>query len=367
MTSSPAISRRVLAKGALLGAAAGLLPATAAHARPPLRLPAPTGPHPVGVRTVQLTDRSRVDPWEPALGAREVVLTVVHPARTDRGYPRAPQLTPAAARVFAELAPLAHPGLPAAGAVDWGGVLTHGHTGAPVLPGRRPVLLYTPGGGDSRTLGTVLAEDLASHGAIVVLVDHPGDATQVELPAGGMRVTVLRGEPDEATFRTMIDTRVADLRFVVDRLGGLFCAAAMDLGRVGIYGHSAGGTAAVYAAHGDHRLRAAVNLEGYLDLGPLDGFDRPLLLVRTEDFDGAARVERSWAGLAAPRLMLAGSAHWAVTDYAALVPRLQAAGLVSAATRDALVGPGDPAVAVAVLRRRLRGFFGRHLVRTGAQ
>ncbi|MEU9480955.1 hypothetical protein [Streptomyces sp. NPDC048191] len=68
--------------------------------------------------------------------------------------------------------------------MDWRAVLTHGYVGAPPLPGRRPVLVYSPGGGDSRTLGTTLAEDLASHGRVVVLVDHPGDASQVDCRPG---------------------------------------------------------------------------------------------------------------------------------------------------------------------------------------
>ncbi|MFJ9581483.1 alpha/beta hydrolase family protein [Streptomyces sp. NPDC101191] len=363
------LGRRTVARGALL-AAAGVLfsaaaapAATASNARaaalappPRLRLPAPTGPHPVGLRTVHLTDPSRTDPW--VGGARELMLTVLYPARSVRGCPRAPQLTPAAARVFAAYAPHVHPGLPEEGAVDWGAVLTHGHVDAPPLPGRRPVLLYSPGGGDSRTLGTSLAEDLASHGRVVVLVDHPGDASQVELP-GGMRTTVLYGPPDPATFRTMIDTRVADLRCVLDRLGGLSLAPVMDPDRIGAYGHSAGGTAAVYAARADARIRAVANLEGYLDLDPLDGFDRPLLLFRTDGFEDAARIERSWSGLPARRARLADAAHWAFTDYAALVPRLQAAGLVTGATRAALVGTGDPARTTAAVRRRLGAFFSR--------
>lgn len=363
MTTNPAISRRTLTKGALLGAATGLLPgrATARSNDTPLRLPAPTGRHPVGLHTVHLTDPSRTDPW--AGGVRELMLTVLYPARTVRGCPRAPQLTPAAARVFAEYAPYVHPGLPEAGTVDWGAVLTHGYVDAPPLPGRRPVLLYSPGGGDSRTLGTTLAEDLASHGRVVVLVDHPGDASQVELP-GGVRTSALSGPPDPTTFRTMIDTRVADLRFVLDRLGGLPLAPAMDPGRIGAYGHSAGGTAAVYATHDDPRVRAVANLEGYLDLRSHDGGvarDRPLLLFRTDGFDGAARVESSWSGLRASRARLARGNHWTFTDYAALVPQLHTAGLVTAATREALVGTADPASARATLSRRVGGFFGRHL------
>ncbi|MFJ9809784.1 alpha/beta hydrolase family protein [Streptomyces sp. NPDC101158] len=367
--SASVLGRRTLARGALLAAGGVLFSATAAPAatashtraaalapRPRLRLPAPTGPHPVGLRTVHLTDPSRTDPW--VGGVRELMLTVLYPARSVRGCPRAPQLTPAAARVFAAYAPRVHQGLPEEGAVDWGAVLTHGHVDAPPLPGRRPVLLYSPGGGDSRTLGTSLAEDLASHGRVVVLVDHPGDASQVELP-GGMRTTVLYGPPDPATFRTMIDTRVADLRCVLDRLGDLSLAPVMDPDRIGAYGHSAGGTAAVYAARADGRIRAVANLEGYLDLDPLDGFDRPLLLFRTDGFEDAARIERSWCGLPGRRARLADAAHWAFTDYAALVPRLQAAGLVTGATRAALVGTGDPARTTAAVRRRLGAFFSR--------
>ncbi|MFE0700451.1 acetylhydrolase [Streptomyces sp. NPDC058872] len=370
MTQLPAPSRRTVAKAALLGAAALLGPAVApaaavAPARAQegptaLRLPAPTGPHPVGLRTRVLTDRSRQDPWEP--GARRVKVSVLYPARTVRGCPRAPQLTPAEAEAFAELAPRVHPGLPAGG-VDWGAVLTHGHLDAPPLPGRRPVLFYGPGGGDSRTLGTVLAEELASHGRIVVLVDHPGDASQVELP-GGVRLTVLTGPPGPETFRAMVSTRVADLRLLLDRLGDLPLASAMDPRRIGVYGHSAGGTAAVHALATDDRIGAGVNLEGHLDLDPelMAGLDKPLLMFRTDGFREAARLTRSWAGVPARRCLLpAGSDHGVFTDYAHLVPQLQAAGLVTADTRAALIGPADPAAATAVVRHGLRSFFARRL------
>lgn len=353
-------SRRTLFRGALIGGTAALLPAALAApaaAEPALRLPlpAPTGPYPVGFRTLALTDPSRTDPW--VGGVRQVMLTVLYPAAGVRGCPRAPQLTPAEAREFAALAPWIHQGLPAEGTVDWGIVRTHGHVGAPPLPGRRPVLLHSPGGGDSRTLGSSLAEDLASHGRTVVLVDHPGDASQVELPSG-MRTTVLFGPPDPATFRTMIDTRVADLRFVLDQVPRLLPAAS----GIGIYGHSAGGTAAVYAAGTDPRVRAVANLEGYLDLDPVPDTDRPLLLFRTDGFaEGAARIDSSWAGVPGERARLRDASHWAFTDYAALVPRLQAAGLVTAQARAALVGPGDPDRTVAAVRRRVGGFFARHL------
>lgn len=213
--------RRTVTKSAVLAAAMLLAGAGRAQARPAkaepaqarhqvqpaqthtagevtVRLPAPTGPHRTGVTTLHLVDRSRRDPWEP-LPVREVMVTVFYPARTVRGYPVAPQMTEGAAKTVPHVDPLFHKELPTRG-VNWAATRTHSHTGAPALPARRPVLLYSPGGGDPRTLGTGLAEELASHGYVVVTIDHPGDASEVEFPhrmkgRKKVRTTVLRGDP----------------------------------------------------------------------------------------------------------------------------------------------------------------------------
>ncbi|MET9518476.1 alpha/beta fold hydrolase [Streptomyces sp. NPDC002994] len=383
MTSSSTPGRRSLAKGALAGAAALLLSAAPASAAPNttrrsdreaapllrLRLPAPSGPYPVGAKTLYLVDSSRNDPWMPEIGVRELMVTVLQPAIPSRDFPRAPQQTPGAAALFTNLCWRIHPQLPKAG-VDWAATLTHARAGAPPLPGRRPVLLYSPGGGDARTMGSALAVDLASHGWTVITVDHPGDASEVEFPSARpgrerVRHTVLLGPPDAATFRTMIGTRVADLRFVLD---------ALDLDRVGVYGHSAGGTAAAQALHEDRRIAAAVNLEGYLDqmdgeLLPVarQGTNRPLLLAGTDGFRDA-RLDRSWATLLAhggpaARRQLDNAHHWAFTDYAALVPQLQKAGLMTASGRAGMVGRAGPRVTVPAVRDLVRSFFARHLPR----
>ncbi|MGW5940266.1 alpha/beta hydrolase family protein [Streptomyces celluloflavus] len=402
------VTRRTVTKSAVVAAAlllAGVGGTGRARAADGLtmRLPAPTGPHRIGATTLYLVDCSRHDPWE-RIPVREVMATVCYPARTVSGHPRTPQMTEGAAELFKEIDTVFfHPGLPATG-VNWAATMTHAHQDAPAQPVRRPVLLYSPGGGDPRTLGTHVAEELASHGYVVVTIDHPGDTSEVEFPRerqgrDKVRMTVFRGDPrtDPEIFRTAIGTRVADTRFVLDQLEALAAGhspdaagrplpadlgRALDLRRVGGYGHSAGGTAMAETMYEDRRIRAAVNMEGYLDHPPKApgqegelfpvaryGVDRPLLLLGTEDFTGRQALERSWSALLAHqrghtrRRQLADAAHWVFTDYAAMAPQLQAAGLMTADSRAELVGAIDPACSVPAVRHHIRTFFDRHLPR----
>ncbi|GCD97927.1 alpha/beta hydrolase [Embleya hyalina] len=411
--AGPVIGRRGIL-GAAIPAAALLFAGGVVRARPAragsggadpsvpgrLRLPAPTGPHPVGTTTLYLVDRSRTDPWEP-IAVREVMVTVFYPARGVAGRTVAPQLTEAAAREFAVAGPLGHPQLPSTG-VDWAATRTHSRIDAPAQTTRRPVLLYSPGGGDPRGMGTGLAEELASRGYVVVTMDHPGDAAVVEFPvdlAGRDRVrwTVFRFDPrnDPTIADTMIDTRIADTRFVLDQVAVLAAGGnpdptgrplpadlhrVLDPRRVGVYGHSAGGTTAAETMAEDRRVAAAINLEGYLDHPPRvlgqvgelypiarDGADRPLLLVDTDGFPEHAALERSWSALLAhsrhpvPRRRIHSAAHAVFTDYAAIAPQLAASGRMTPAARDALVGAIAPTRSIPTVRRHVHGFFARHL------
>lgn len=351
-----------------------------------LRLPGPSGPYDVGVTTLHLVDASRVDPWKAGV-PREVMTSVYYPARDVRHYPIAPQLSPGAVEWFERIDVQVH-SLPTAN-VDWGATKTHSAVDAPAQPGRRPVLLYSPGGADPRTVGTTLAEELASRGYVVVTIDHPGETSEVEFPDGRVRWYDVPGDPrtDPAIARTMMMTRFADVRFVLDRLevlaaGGNPDAAgralprglgrALDLGRVGIYGHSAGGATAAEAMYEDRRIDAAVNLEGYLDhlsgeVFPIAraGTDRPLLLVGTDGFRDE-RFDRTWGMVLAHggpvrRTEVKNANHWVFTDYAAMAPQLEINGLLNREARTNLVGAIEPCRSIPQIRKLVRTFFDQHL------
>ncbi|MBB1152872.1 MULTISPECIES: alpha/beta hydrolase [Amycolatopsis] len=359
-----------------------------------LDLPAPTGPHQIGVTALHLVDRTRTDPWDAKLGFRELMTTVFYPAADTHGYPLAPQMTPAAAGLFSAIdVPYLHPELPRSG-VDWAATMTHAYTGAPAEPVRRPVVLYSPGFGDPRTLGTSVAEDLASHGYVVVTVDHPGETSEVELPGRMRTIKELPADPrtSPAVFRTMLTTRFADLRFTLDALESLAAGQnpdaekrtlphdlgrALDLRRVGMYGHGAGGAAATEALYEDRRVDAAADMDGYLDYLPdspgqdgellpvaAHGVHRAVLLLGTAGFRDA-RITRTWSALLAHRggctrwSQIDDAAHWALTDFGTEAPQLAAAGLMSSPDRNKLIG--TIADAETVVRDRVLSFFDQHL------
>ncbi|NUT52714.1 MAG: alpha/beta hydrolase [Saccharothrix sp.] len=369
---------------ALLGA--GLTGVAAAEPGLTPVLPAPTGPHRVGVTAVHLVDHGRTDPWSPEGGPRDVMASVYYPALDVRDRPVARQFTPGEAAVFARLAPALLRHLPTSG-VEWGATLTHAHVDAPAKPGRRPVVLYSPGLGDPRAINTGLAEELASRGYVVVSLDHPGETVVVELPGRPPRTFQLPGNPavEPKLYQDVIATRLADTGFVLDRLEALAAGdglpanlgRSLDLSRIGMYGQGLGGTIAAEAMYEDRRVDAAVNLEGFLDYHPEQpdvpgelmpvarhGVDRPLLLVGTEGFQND-RYRRAWSAVLAHgcvrQHVIADANHWALTDYAAVVPQLHAAGLMTDDGLASVVGTLDPAVSVPTVRRLVVSFFDRHL------
>ncbi|MFD8593131.1 MFS transporter [Streptomyces sp. NPDC059637] len=238
-------------------------------------LPRPTGRHAVGVTELHLVDRDRPDPW--VAGAdRELMVGVWYPARSARGYPRQPYMPPGVARHADESGSF---GLTRPGEVDWASAMTDTASAAPADDRTaRPVVLYSPGLGDSRAFGTSAAVELASRGYVVVTVDHTHECAAVEFPGGRVE---FRKPPtaDTPTRRKAIETRVHDIRFVLDRLAVLGAGGnpdagkrrlphglgrALDLERVGMYGHSAGGITAAEAMRTDSRIDAGINMDGTL-------------------------------------------------------------------------------------------------------
>ncbi|MGM9463398.1 alpha/beta hydrolase family protein [Streptomyces murinus] len=392
----PRIRRGITGLRALLACAvaalctlAAALPAGAttptgpASAAPPSHrsaLPSPTGPYPVGETTLHLVDRTRPDPWQSDRIHRELMVGVFYPATRTAHRPPAPYMLPAAATHFDRVTAndYLQLGTPT-GRADWAGVVTRVTRDAPVAPGRRgrlPVPLYSPGLGEPRTWDTTLAADLASRGYAVVTVDHTYESPEVQFPDGSLATMVAPGDPD-AFIRKALAVRVADTGFVLDRLRLLDSghpdadgqrpprglAGSLDLSRVGMFGHSMGGTAAALAMDSDRRITAGIDMDGnltYLDGSPMPvarhGLDRPFLLLGK---DGETDTGPGWRAFRAHtpgwtrQLTLRGSEHASFTDAEALLPQL---GLpASVLTGD--LGTIAPATAIRTTEAYVAAYF----------
>ncbi|KUL28056.1 alpha/beta hydrolase family protein [Actinoplanes awajinensis] len=367
------VSRRELLAAALLTSGLGLVGTAApAAARPRalsrFTLPAPTGPACLGTVALHLVDPTRTDPWVPAHPARELMVQIWYPARDTRAYPAAPWLSAGAVPHFADSF-----GLPA----DLvRATTTHARTGAPVdrRTGGHPVLLYSPGLGGDRGTSTALAEDLAGHGYVVVTIDHTHDASEVEFPDGRVEVAAIP-EIDDQVIAQVAAVRAADTRFVLDQLaainagthrltGGL--RGAVDLSRVGMFGHSLGGSTTAAVMHDDPRVRAGVNLDGTLvGAAAVAGSERPFLLLSSDHGPGAE--DPSWDTFWANQrgwkreLSLSGAAHGSFNDGVVFYP--QAAPIIGLTPEQLaeLVGTLEPQRSVAIQRAYLRAFFDQHL------
>ncbi|MGW1893051.1 alpha/beta hydrolase [Streptomyces sp. NPDC002004] len=373
-------------RSVLLAAATGFVPGGAGPLR--LVLPEPGGPFAVGTVSLRLVDTARPDPWVAARPSRELMVSLRYPARAVDAFPTAAQILPGEAAGFAALNNFS--GVPG-GRVDWSATRTHAHQGAPVdeRHGPYPVVCYSPGVLDPRSLGSTLCDDLASRGYVVVTIDHTYDASAVQFPGGRVERSVLparfaqvaQGRGDAtALLRKALSVRVADARFVLDQLPGAAqrrLLGCLDLRRIGMFGHSAGGFTAVQTMHDDPRIAAAADLDGVLahvqddhDPGHLssaaaDGLARPFLLIGKEGNDH--RTVPSWGALwrhstgRREELTLRGASHATYTDAVALLPQIARRLGLPRSTVVENIGTVPPSTAIRTTRSRLASFFGREL------
>lgn len=302
------------------------------------------------------------------------MVSVFYPAAEVERYP-------AAHYVSTELVPALEQGL----GVELPGLLTNSHTGAPVRAGGKyPVVLYSPGAGVTRLLGTGLAEGLASRGYVVVTVDHTYEAPAVEFPGG--RVVPAAPMPDNAftpeVRKNYVAARLLDIRLVLDALGRWAGGAnpdagqrelpvglgqALDMDRVGMVGHSSGGYLAVESMHDDRRIDAAVDLDGQIGVDEAfgrsvtEGTDRPVLVMTSRQIEevGDARpsLDAFWQRSTGwkRQLTMRDSAHYDFTDMPLLVPAVAQ----TAAAR--YVGPIAPERSTGLVNTYVAAMFDKFL------
>lgn len=341
----------------------------AQHTPVRLTLPEPTGPHHIGKTVLHLTDPSRREPWVPSHPFRTLMISIWYPAQDATRHPTAPYMPAASGAEFLANDTGLHPGqaeLP----------LTHAHVDAPVDRHCRkiPVVVYVTGKNATRDNTTVIDEDLASHGYIVVTIDFPYDAGEVEFPDGH----IVNAIPDSARGdgSAMLAERVADTSFVLNQLDALShgadpdtdhhpvprgLAEALDLTRIGLFGHSLGGVNVASSMYADSRFDAGMDIDGGAE-GPVvqAGLDRPFLIVDGNKSSRATLPDYQtfWTHLHRWHrdIALLGSGHDSFTDLEAFYPQLAQVLPLPTSELVHLFGTIAPARAVAWQQTYPRAF-----------
>jgi len=268
--------------------------------RSEVALPAPTGPFAVGRVIDDWVDNGSTDPLAPVSGTkRELLVWIWYPsaagpstAMVDDYLP--PQMRAAGAR--ANRAPLIWRWL----TLDPSQVHGHSLRNTDVSPRQRsyPVVIMRAGASAPVTNYSTLAEDLASHGYVVVGFDAPYRTGLVVFPDGRVfarrpennpELCLGREDQDRCADR-LLAAWTADIAFVLDRLERLNAADAsgkltgrLDLTRVGVFGHSFGGAAAALFCHEDSRCKAGIDIDGAPHGSVIQaGIDRPFMFLLSD-------------------------------------------------------------------------------------
>ena len=213
----------------------------AVDAARPLQDPNTVGPYRAGVKTLQLTDASR---------NRKLPIDVWYPVTDASGTSNTYKLDSPLGTIASIDSPARRNANPAAGA--W------------------PVIIFSHGFGGIRFQSYFLTERLATHGFVVVAMDHPGN-TLVDFAQLGN---------EQAQAQSAID-RPLDVLFTIDHLASL--NVPLDATRIATTGHSFGGWTSLEAARRDPRIDIVFSLAPGFRNGATDAFvadlARPLLFI----------------------------------------------------------------------------------------
>jgi predicted dienelactone hydrolase len=240
------------------------------------KIPAPGGEYPVGTVIHEMTDDSRKELYSGRDEARRFMIQAWYPAKLSNGNTRAPWManasvyTPAIA-TYIKLPPffLDHLAL----------VKIPAYQGASMASSqeRFPVILFSHGWNGFNAQNTGQALELASHGYVVIGIQHTYGAVVTVFPDG----TVAPNNPDalprdandpnyEAVAQVLVDQWAGDMSFVLDQLTAWNDVPQndffqkLDLERVGVYGHSTGGGAAIQFCGTDPRCKAVLGMDPFM-------------------------------------------------------------------------------------------------------
>jgi len=300
-------SRR-LARG-VFGMAGVALIAIPAVVLPVPELPLPSGPESIGTITAEIVDTSREEIYGVSPGgSRRFMAQIWYPASASEGIE--PTLWSEDWDVVAP-AMASNLGFPSWVLNHTRYTESHAQPSVPIAEGTFPVVIYSHGWTGFRTIGVNQVETLVSNGYLVIALDHTYGAVATRFDDGTVVEYDPSALPDEdevgadvyaSAAEQLVEVFAGDLIAVLDALeegeAGPLGAIAdnVDLTRIGIFGHSTGGGAAVRVCLIDERCDAVLGFDPWVEPLPDEVIkntaSRPALYMRSDGWRGTLNDSR---------------------------------------------------------------------------
>ncbi len=240
------------------------------------KIPAPGGEFQVGTVIYEMTDPSRKEKYSGRDEARHFMVQVWYPADVSNTDVRAPWM--ANADVYAP-AIATYIDLPSFFLDHLALVKIPAYAESRVADrqDRFPVIVFSHGWNGFNAQSTSQALELASHGYMVIGIQHTYGAVVTVFPDG----TVAPNNPNalprdanapnyEEVARMLVDQWAGDISFALEQ----FAASnedpssaffqKLDMDRIGVYGHSTGGGASIQFCGTDPRCKAVLGMDPFM-------------------------------------------------------------------------------------------------------
>lgn len=241
------------------------------------QVPKPGGPYPVGTMTFTLTDNSRREIYSNDPNApRRFQIQVWYPASPRSNDKLAPWMSDA--NIYAP-AISDYLGLPHFFLNHLNLVTTPAFQDAPLASSNNayPIIVFSHGWNGFRAQNTGQMLELASHGYVVIAMQHTYGAVTTVFPDGTIAPSNPAALPDgasdsiyDAAAHKLVNQWAGDIGYALDFMGTQNADAKspfynlLDINRVGVFGHSTGGGATIEFCATDARCKAGLTEDAFM-------------------------------------------------------------------------------------------------------
>lgn len=338
---------------------------------PIYEIPEPTGEHLIGTTVFEINDQDRDELYSDEL-SRRFMIQLWYPAEVIEGYEQAVWLEggrPLASALAKDNF------LPSFALNHATSILSNSYYDAPILvqSDKYPVVIISHGWRGFRTLHTDFAEELASHGYIVISIDHSYGSVATVFNSGVayLNLDALESRETNDDFQgdsnALVSTYSGDIISTIDFLEELNgneysrFLNILDLESIGLVGHSTGGGAGVLTTLTDDRVDAVFGLDSWVEpIGQLElskGISVPSVFLRSESWETGENNDYLYTLFRNSQYMemyqISGTTHY---DFAMVYMYSPLVKLVG------FTGTIDSTHLTSILRTTMIDFFDQHLL-----